>query len=82
MKSLIMTYKYGLSSKHDSTRAVLFWLVGLMDECLCVCSWPAALNETRVQTNVTDVMTVQQPGEKAFQTQTITSMRTRAELPL
>lgn len=57
-------------------------LVSWMSVCVCVCSWPAALNETRVQTNVTDVMTVQQPGEKAFQTQTITSMRTRAELPL
>lgn len=54
------------------------------DRCVCVfvCSWSAALDEPRVKTDVSDVMSVQQPGEETLQTQTITTVRTRAVLSL
>lgn len=50
--------------------------------CVCVCSWSAALDEPWVKTDVSDVMSVQQPGEETLQTQTITTVRTRAVLSL
>lgn len=57
-------------------------------DCMCVCVWAcersgsAALDESRVQADVSDVVSVQQPGEETLQTQTITAVRTRAILPL
>lgn len=50
--------------------------------CVSVCSRSAALDESWVQADVSDVMSVQQPGEETLQTQTVTAVRTRAVLPL
>lgn len=49
---------------------------------VCVCSGSAALDESGVQADVSDVMSVQQPSEETLQTQAITAVRTRAVLPL
>lgn len=45
-------------------------------------SGPAALDEARVQADVPDVVSVQQPGEEAFQAQAVAAVGTRAVLPL
>lgn len=45
-------------------------------------SGAAALDEARVQADVSDVMSVQQPGEEALQAQSVAAVRTRAILPL
>lgn len=45
-------------------------------------SGPAALDEARVQADVPDVVSVQQPGEEALQAQTVAAVGTRAVLPL
>lgn len=45
-------------------------------------SGSAALDESWVQADVSDVMSVQQPGEETLQTQTITTMRACAVFPL
>lgn len=50
--------------------------------CVCVCLGSAALDESWVQADVSDVMSVQQPGEETLQTQTVTAVRTRAVFPL
>ena len=50
--------------------------------CLCVRSGSAALDESGIQADVSDVMSVQHPGEETLQTQTVTAVRTRAVLPL
>lgn len=42
------------------------------------CSRSAALDESWVEAYVSDVMSVQQPGEETLQPQTITAMRTCA----
>lgn len=58
----------------------------MMCVCVCVskgvCSGSAALDESWVQADVSDVMSVQQPGEETLQTQTVTTVRTCAILPL
>lgn len=62
--------------------------LGTVTECVClrvsvcVCSGSAALDESWVQADVSDVMSVQQPGEETLQAQTVTAVRTRAVLPL
>lgn len=45
-------------------------------------SGSAALDEARVQAHVSDVVSVQQPGEETLQAEAVTSVRTRPELPL
>lgn len=58
--------------------------VCVYDVCVkeTVCSRSAALDESRVEADISDVMSVQQPGEETLQTQTVTTMRACAILPL
>lgn len=51
-------------------------------DSMCVCSGSAALDESWVQADVSDVMSVQQPGEETLQTQTVTTVRACAVFPL
>ena len=48
----------------------------------CWCSWFASSQVSGVETHFSDVMSVQEPTQEPLQTQTIASVRTRAELPL
>lgn len=50
-------------------------------ECL-ECSRSATLDEPWVQADISDVMSIQQPGEETLQAQTISAVRTGAVLPL
>lgn len=50
--------------------------------CVCARSGPAALDEARVQADVSDVVSVEQPGEEALQAQAVAAVRTGAVLPL
>lgn len=66
--------------KYEYHSDTISWLP---DVRKCVCGLrSAALDEPWIQTDVSDVMSVQQPGEEPLQSQTVTTMRTRAILPL
>ena len=46
------------------------------------CSWFASAEISRVETDFSDVVSVQQPTEESLQTQAVPSVRTGPKLPL
>lgn len=46
------------------------------------CSGSAALDEARIEADVSDVVSVEQPGEEALQAQAVAAVGARSVLPL
>lgn len=72
--SLVFLRRAGQADKADRAGVCVYVFGGL--------SWPAALDEAWVEAHVSNVVTVEQPGEETFEAEPVSTMRTCPILPL